>query len=422
MHTSIKLPNINILFFFYLVFFSMPLHADYLFISSAPLGAKVSIEVSDEDSKKFVTIGRTPLKTTNFLENTKIMVEKGNYFVSTNMIKKSTQVQSCFFNLVPLTFDATFPTQDNSFFYANKQQYTISDGVLALPYGNYNISHDSKKNALAINYKSPYIPYIAFFSSVTILSTIMAITGGILADQYYQDYLNASSGEELISSLGKVSTWDTVTWSSVGIGTGALIGTIITASLDAKDRKRIKRFNGLNTSASSIEYMADYQNILLAITVDSDDVLEKLNAFIKKYSFTDTSVLADVYFRRAGVYFNQTKQNNKAIADLKTVIKKLPSKRNYELATKLLADIYMNEQKYLEAYENYSESIKVAEIFTYGELKTLSLEALYNMAQNNPRKYKTKFLEESLIKQLKGLSKEDQNTISNWRIAIEKED
>ena len=418
MYTTTKLPNINILFFFCLIFSSIPLYANYLFISSAPLGAKVSIEVTDKDSKKFVTIGKTPLKTTNFSANTRVLVEKGNYFVSTNTIKKSTQVQSCFFNLVPLTFDVTFPNQDNAVFYANKQHYTPLDGVLALPFGNYNVAHDFKKNTLAINYKSPYIPYIAFFSSVTILSTIMAITGGVLANQYYQDYLNASSGEELIASMGKVSTWDTVTWSSVGIGTGALIGTIITTSLDAKDRKRIKRFNGLNTSAGSVEYMADYQNILLAITVDSDDVLKKINAFIKKYSATDTSVLADVYFRRSGIYFNQTKQNNRAIADLKIVIEKLPSKRNYELATKLLADIYMNEQKYSEAYENYSEAIRVADIFTYSELKTLNLEALYNMALDNPKKYKTNFLDESQAKQLKGLSKEDQDTISTWRIAV----
>ena len=418
MYTSLRVLYINILFFICLICLDIPLHATYLFISSAPLGAKVSIEVIDKDSKKLVTIGKTPLKTTNFSENTKVLIEKGNYFVSTNTIKKSTQVQSCFFNLVPLTFDITFPNQDNAIFYANKQQYTTLDGVLALPYGNYNVSHDLKKNALAIEYKSPYIPYIAFFSSVTILSTIMAITGGVLADQYYKEYLNASNGDELITSMGKVSTWDTVTWSSVGIGTGALIGTIITASLDAKDRKRIKRFNGLNTSSSSIEYMAEYQNILLAITVDSDDVLKQINTFIKKYSLTDTSVLADVYFRRVGIYFNQTKQNNRAIADLKTIIEKLPSKRNYELATKLLADIYMNEQEYSEAYENYSEAIKVVDVFTYSELKTLAIEALYNMAQDNPKKYQTKFLDESVAKQLKGLSKEDRETIANWRIAI----
>ena len=420
MYTSIRSHNINILFFICLVCLNIPSHANYLFISSAPLGAKVSIEVSNKGSKKFVTIGKTPLKVTNFSENTRVFIEKGNYFVSTNTIKKSTQVQNCFFNLAPLTFDITFPNQDNVVFYANKQQYNTLDGVIALPHGNYNISHDFKKNALSINYESPYIPYIAFFSSVTILSTIMAITGGVLANQYYQDYLGASNGEELVTSMGKVSTWDTVTWSSVGIGTGALIGTIITTSLDARDRKRIKRFNGLNTSSSSIEYVADYQNILLAATVNSDSVLKQINAFIKKYSSTDTSVLADVYFRRAGIYFNQTKQNNKAIADLKTIIEKLPTKRNYELANKLLADIYMNEQKFSEAYENYSEAVKVADIFTYGELKTLSLESLYNMAQNNPKKYKTKFLDESQAKQLRGLSNEEQNTISNWRIAIEK--
>ena len=412
--------NINILFLICLICLNIPSFADYLFISSTPSGAKISIEVSDEDSKKFIIIGKTPLKITNFLENTKIMVEKVNYFVSTNTIKKSTQVQTCFFNLVPLTFDITFPNQDNAVFYANKKQFNTLDGVLALPYGNYNISHDFTKNALAINYKSPYTPYIAFFSTVTILSTVMAITGGLLAHQYYQDYLNASTGEEILSSMGKVSTWDTVTWSSVGIGTGALLGTIITASLDAKDKKRIKRFNGLNTSSRSTGYISDYQDILLLSNFDTDEALKKINIFIKKYPSEDSPLLSEIYLRRAGIYYNQKKQNNKAIADLKIIIEELPSKRNYELASKMLADIYMSEKKYSEAYKNYSETFKVAEAFTEKEIKILTLEALYNMAQNNPKKYKTDFLDESLAKELKVLSKEEKETVSTWRLAIEK--
>ena len=420
MYTNVRLLNINILFFICLFCLNVPSYTNYLFISSTPSGAKVSVEVSNENSKKFIIIGKTPLKITNFSENTKILIEKANYFISTNTIKKSTQVQNCFFNLVPLTFDITFPNQDNAIFYANKKQFNTLDGVLALPYGNYNISHDFKKNALAINYQSPYIPYIAFFSTVTIVSTIMAITGGILADQYYNDYLNSSSSEDLLSNIGKVSTWDTVTWSSVGIGTGALIGTIITASLDAKDKKRIKRFNGLNASSSTTGYMADYQDILLSSSFNSDDVLKKMNAFIKKYPSDDSPLLSEIYLKRASIYLTQKKQSNRAIADLKTIIEELPSKRNYELASKSLADIYMGEKKYLEAYENYSETLKVAETFTESELKILILEALYNMAQDDPEKYKTKFLDESLSKELRGLSKEEKEKVSNWRLTIEK--
>ena len=420
MFTSMRLLNINILFFICIIFFNMPSYANYLFISSAPLGAKVSIEVSNKDSKKFITIGKTPLKTTNFSKNTKVLIEKVGHFVSTNTIKKSTQVQTCFFDLVPLTFDIIFPNQDNAIFYANKKQFNTLDGVLALPYGNYSVSHDFKNNALAINYQSPYTPYIAFFSTVTAISTIMAITGGILANQYYQDFLTASNSEELISSMGKVSTWDTVTWSSVGIGTGALIGTIITASLDAKDKKRIKRFNGLNTSSGATGYIADYQDILLSSTFNSDSILKKMDAFIKKYPTDDSPLLAEIYLKRAGIYLNQKKQNNRAIADLKTIVEEIPSKRNYELASKSLADIYMSEEKYLLAYENYSETFKVADAFTESELKILILEALYNLAQDNPKKYKTKFLDESLAKDLKKFSQEDQDIISNWRLAIEK--
>ena len=418
MFTSMRSLNIKILFFICIIFLNIPSYANYLFISSAPLGAKVSIAA--ENSKKFIIIGKTPLKITNFSKNTKVLIEKVGHFVSTNTIKKSTQVQSCFFNLVPLTFDITFPNQDNAIFYANKKQFNTLDGVLALPYGNYNFSHDFKKNALAVDYQSPYKPYIIFFSTVTAVSAIMAITGGLLANQYYQDFLNASTSEELISSMGYVSTWDTITWSSVGIGTGALIGTIITASLDAKDKKRIKRFNGLNTSSGATGYIADYQDILLSSSFNSDNVLKKMGAFIKKYPADDSPLLAEIYLKRAGIYLNQKKQNNRAIADLKTIIEEIPSKKNYELASKLLADIYMSEKKYLLAYENYSETFKVADVFTESELKILVLEALYILAQDNPKKYKIKFLDESLAKELRGVSKEDQDTISNWRLAIEK--
>ncbi len=420
MHTRVKSLNINTLLFICIIFFHSPLYSSYLFISSSPLGAKVSIEISNQNSIKIINLGKTPLKITNFLTNTKVIIEKVEYFSSTNIIKKSTKVQNCFFNLVPLTFDIEFPNQSDSLFYANKKPYSVLDGVLALPYGNYQISHDFKKNSLAINYKSPYTPYIAFFSTITAVSTIMAITGQVLAAQSYKEFLKAGNSTEVLASLGKVSTWDTVMWSSVGIGTGALIGTIITASLDAKDKKRIKRFNGLNTSVRSTEYISDYQDIILTSTFDDSIVLKKIAAFIKKYPTADSPILSDIYLRRAGIYMTHTKNNNKAIKDLNILIEKIPTKKNYELATKLLADIYMDEKKYLEAYKYYSESLLVIEIFTYSQLKLLSLKALYNMAQENSQQYKQIFLDESVPKYLKIFSKADNAIILEWRDIVKK--
>ncbi|MDK2819097.1 MAG: hypothetical protein KFW21_06585 [Spirochaetota bacterium] len=420
MHTRVKSLNINILLFVYIIIFNSPLYSSYLFISSSPLGAKVSIEISNKDSIKIINLGKTPLKITNFLTNTKVIIEKVEYFSSTNTIKKSTKVQNCFFNLVPLTFDIEFPNQSDSLFYANKKPYSVLDGVLALPYGNYQISHDFKKNSLAINYKSPYTPYIAFFSTITVVSTIMAITAQVLAAQSYKEFLKADNSTEVLASLGNVSTWDTVMWSSVGIGTGALIGTIITASLDAKDKKRIKRFNGLNTSVRSTEYISDYQDIILTSTFDDSVVLKKIAAFIKKYPAADSPILSDIYLRRAGIYMTHTKNNNKAIKDLNIIIEKMPTKKNYELATKLLADIYMDEKNYLEAYKYYSESLLVIEIFTYSQLKFLSLKALYNMAQENSQQYKQIFLDESVTKYLKSFSKVENSIVLEWRDIIKK--
>ncbi|MGL5956077.1 MAG: tetratricopeptide repeat protein [Brevinema sp.] len=389
-------------------------HSSYVFISSTPTGAKVTL--IEEDGKN-ISLGRTPLKLTNFSKSVKIIFDKANYFTATNTISSSQKVQSIHTPLLPFSFDIQIlDQQDNTPVSANGQIYAYTDKPLSLPYGNYEFKHDLSKNMLNIEYKSPYIPYVAFFSTITILSTIFAITGGALASRSFKELQNANNSDELLASVGKVANWDTVTWASVGIGTGALIGTIVTASLEVRDQKRIKRFNGMNTPSRVSEYFTDFQEIMVLSASPDSDVLEKIAVFIRKYPKEDSTLLPDVYLRRAGVYMLQEQNINKAIADLKTVIEDFPSPSTYELATKLLGDIYSSQQKYQLSYEYYTEALKVQETYPVEALQRNRLQELYLLAEEDPS-YRELFLEET--KDLQGLSPELQTEIQEQRQLFE---
>ncbi|MGL4676398.1 MAG: tetratricopeptide repeat protein [Brevinema sp.] len=389
-------------------------YASYLFLSSSPTGATIRILEGDGRTRM---IGKTPLKLTNFSKSVKMIFDKVDYFTTTNTIPSSQKIQSIHTTLSPFSFDVQILDQeDNTPISANGKIYAYTDDPLSLPYGHYEFKHNLSPNMLNIEYKSPYIPYVAFFSTITILSTVFAITGGLLASRYFKEFQNASSTDELVSSVGKVATWDTVTWSSVGIGTGALIGTIITSTLEVRDQKRIKRFNGMNTPSRVSEYFSDFQEIMILSSLPDSDVLKKIDTFIRKYPKEDSSLLPDVYLRRAGIYMLQERNLNKAIIDLKIVMEEFPARGTYELAAKLLGDLYSTQKRYKLSYDYYTEALKVRETYNLEELQRIRLQALYLLAEEN-NSYRELFLEETTT--LRGLSSELQRELQSKRQTLE---
>ncbi len=400
----------KIIFSMICVLIFSPVYGTYLFISSNPPGAKVSI-ITEKDKPE--VIGITPLKSTNFTESTKIILERVDYFVQTNTIPSSTKVQSCNFVLSPFSFDIQFtdPTQQ-PVIKANGVTYTNLESTLTLPFGNYEFDY-SKQNggAFSVEYKSPYVPYIIFFSSVSVVATALAITGGILAKQHYQKFTESQTSDEFVQNMANVATWDTITWSSVGIGTGALIGTIIASSLDARDRRRIKRFNGMNSPSQTSTYFSEFQEIVFLSIVDDNEALKKISAFIRKYPKDISVLLQDIYIRRASIYVNQ-KKYRQAISDLKIVVDEYPTRATYELSTKLLGEIYLELKDYKNAYEYLTEALIVQDTYTIEEIQEFRLEALFMLAKTN-RSYQELFLEET--RNLQKISKEFRDRIDERR-------
>lgn len=393
-----------------LFFMAYPSYGSYVFISSTPTDAKVSMLT---ENNKLKVLGRTPLRLTNFSKSTKIVLEKAEYYNQTNTISSSKKVQSFNYTLKAFSFDIQVLDQTReSTIKANGKIYANLDDPLRLPYGNYSFSQN-KNHLLEMEYRSPYTPYIAFFSTVTVLSTIFAVTGGVLANQAFQDFNRAENTDQLLSALSRVSTWDTVTWSSVGIGTGALLGTIITASLDAKDKKRIKRFNGMNSPSSTSKYYSEFQEILVLSTRTNSNALNKMNSFIRKYSKTNTTFIPEVYMRRAMLLYQQ-KKYRASIKDLDILIKEYPSKSNYELASKLLADNYMALKNYRKALEYFDEAIKVMNAYTLNDIQKGRLEALYQLAKKNKA-----MREEFLNINFKELSKELKEQIQKQQMEFQ---
>ncbi len=190
-------------------------------------------------------------------------------------------------------------------------------------------------------------------------------------------------------------------WSGVGVGTGALIGTAVTAALEVRDQKRISRFNGMNAPSAVSSYFSEFQEILtLGASTNTNAALRQIASFIRKYPKNDSVLLPDVYLLRAAIY-TEAGRYNQAATDLKTVMDDFPSQENYEAAAKLLGDIYMEQKRYLDAFEAYTEALKARSVFPQGILQERRLEALYELALGN-RRYVDLFLENA--EDLDGLS------------------
>lgn len=410
--------KIKFLLVFLYLFLPLIIHAEYTFITSIPIGAKVfSLEESSEKvTKEF--LGTTPLKISNFSKRTKIVLEKKGHFSISNYISSSKSLQEYSMVLSPLVFEVQFPQQKNGMLSVKQKDSLSLSENLSLPYGNYSFGYNDKYD-LMVEYKSPYIPYVAFFSSLTIVSIVLTITGGILGNSYFEKFQNSQSSDELISNIGKASAWDAVMWSGIGLSTAGLIGTAITAGLEVKDQKRIKRFNGMNVPETTSDMMSLFQEIILLSSLNHPSVLEKMKIFIKMYDSEESPLISDVYLKRAGIYVLQ-KKFTLAINDLKKVITKYPTRNNYELATKLLGDIYFTQEKYDNTYEMYKETLKVYRIYTYDEIKMLELNSLYYLANKNTKKYKEIFFLETEQKNISTLTATNQEIINKWRQKLDK--
>jgi len=383
------------------LFLSYPIfsYSVYTFINSSPIQSEVSILTK---AGKKIKMGRTPIKTTNFQSNMTLIFKKSGYTTVTNKVPKSKKNQNIDVILSPLSFQIQFPNPEGGHFFVDKEPYTSLDGTLLLPYGNYNINYDMKKNALQVAYKSPYIPYVAFFSTVTILSTIMVITGAVLGSKSFEKYHNSSTPEQAIYNLEQTTLWDTVTWTGVGLSTAGIIGTAITAGLEVKEKKRIKRFNGMNKSTENMDCFSMFQEILLLSSADPNSALNKINQFIK--NFEASRFLPEIFLKRASIFILQNKLS-RAKRDLNLIINKYPTEYSYEMATKLLGDIFSQEENYKQAYNYYKESINITKIYPYNNLKIIILNVLYELALDN-NKYIELYLQES--KDIKKLDKKSQ--------------
>ncbi|MGL4560672.1 MAG: tetratricopeptide repeat protein [Brevinema sp.] len=403
------------LILFFVLFFRISSYSKYVFINSTPADASVYLleDKPASTEKKNQTkkiLGRTPLKLDVDTKQL-IIVEKTGYYPVTNNIKNSLEAQNISVPLIPISFAVEFPNTE-AYFCLNKKSVASLDGRMLLPYGNYNLSFDKKKNSLIVNYKSPSLPYVAFFGTITAISLVTTILSATLGAASFKKFQNATSQQEAIKFIGETATWDSVMWGSIGVGTAGLIGTAISGYYEARDRKRIKRFNDLNKPTAAINPLQEYQSIVLsASTTETNILLKKMSQFIAKYKETEHLWVGNMYLKRAQLYIESTNYNN-AVDDLQKILKDYQTFENYEIANKLLADIYTLQRKFKRAFEHYQEALSIARIYSVSELKFLMLDSLYLSAKNNP-KDQAEFLK--LSQDTKGLSSSEKTLVKERR-------
>lgn len=405
---------------FWIILFLVPLnsYATILFVNSTPIGADVymlqQVKRGNIISKK---LGVTPMKF-EAVSNLTLVVHKKNHVPVTNNIKISQKsVQNYEAVLQPLSFVLSLP-QESGALYVNRKFYSSLDGDLVLPYGNYDINFNRKTQALGVSYKSPYTPLVGFFTTTTILSLGAVILGSIMGAQCYNRFYNANTAEEALRYLGKTASWDSVMWTGVGVGSASVIGLGIFGALEAKERKRIKRFNGMNRKYDIANDLKEFSQIVEAYAANPTVMELQLTRFIRTYTKEDSRFVPKVYLKRANLYLLQ-KNDKKALDDLSKLIKDFPTFETCEVAQKLMGDIYFKNKKFEKAYHAYKMSEQFEYNYTYEEIHMKTLESLYQSFLIN-KKYRDILLTEmnQTLKNHK-ISKENREKLLMWQKTVE---
>lgn len=403
---------------FWIILFFVPLNSypTMLFVNSTPIGADVymlqQVKRGNIVSKK---LGVTPMKF-EAVSNVTLVVHKKNHVPVTNDIKISQQsVQNYEAVLQPLSFVFRFP-QESGALYVNKTFYSSLDGDLVLPYGNYDINFNRKTQTLGVSYKSPYTPLVGFFSTTTILSLGAVILGSIMGAQCYNRFYNANTADEVLRYLRTTATWDSVMWTGVGVGSASLISLGIFGALEAKERKRIKRFNGMNQKYDIANDLTEFSQIVEAYAANPMVMEPQLTRFIQTYKREDSRFVPKVYLKRANFYVLQ-KNDKKALDDLSKLTKDFPTFETYEVAQKLMGDIYFKNKEFEKAYQAYKMSEQFQYNYTYEEIHMKTLESLYQSFLIN-RKYRD-ILWMEIDETLKNhkFSKENREKLLMWQDA-----
>ncbi|SFB67554.1 hypothetical protein SAMN02745150_00077 [Brevinema andersonii] len=405
--------------FWIIIFFLLPFnnYATMLFVNSTPIGADVYVQQGKKNNIVSKKLGVTPMKF-EAVSNLTLVVHKKNHVPVTNSIKISQKsVQNYEAVLEPLSFVLSLP-QESGALYVNKKFYSALDGDLVLPYGNYNINFNRRTQALGVSYKSPYTPLVGFFTTTTILSLGAVILGSVMGAQCYNRFYHANTAEEALESLGKTASWDSVTWTGIGVGSASVIGLGIFGALEAKERKRIKRFNGMNRKYDISNDLKEFSQIVEAYASDPMVMESQLTRFIQVYTKEDSRFVPKVYLKRANLYVLQ-KNNKKALDDLSKLIKDFPTFETCETAQKLIGDIYFKNKEFEKAYQAYRTSEQFEYNYAYEDIHMKTLESLYESFLIN-KKYKDILLTEmnQTLKNRK-ISKENREKVLIWQKKVE---
>lgn len=353
----------------YLIFLlGQPLHAGVLFLNSTPSGADVSVIENKNKARK---IGRTPIRFAD-AQNLKLVISKSGYAPQTNSYTVNKPYIAEEIILPPLSFTVTFPV-DSGVVQVNGKNYTSLDGNLSLPYGNYDARYDKKKALFIMEAKSPYTPYVAVFAT-TLIASLGMVMGGAIAGPIYRNRFNTTTDfDTAANALTMSAAMNNLMWTGVGIGTGSLIGLGVFSYYEARERKRIKRFQARNSDYTLSIDLTDFNKILLSPPSEA-----LLDDFIRRYSAENSRYLPQVYLRRAQLYADAGRNNN-ALRDLNRLIADYPAFDTYASAQKLRGSLLSGQRNYQGAYEAYKE----ASLVDYPDSQKKALEALSLAAQQN---------------------------------------
>ncbi|MGL5254868.1 MAG: tetratricopeptide repeat protein [Brevinema sp.] len=351
---------------------SAPLHASILFLNSTPVGADVLVAPEKGRTRR---LGKTPFRM-EFTNSITIIIQTEGHIPRTNTYNPSKMVFDEKIILEPLSFTAVFP-ENQGVVLVNGRNYSSLDGSISLPYGIYDASYNKKRQMFTLNAKSPYSPYIGVFATTLVVSLGMVI-GGAVGSPIFQARVDAATDfDEAVNNLATSATLDNVMWTGVGIGTGSLIGLSIFSYYEARERRRIRRFNAKSLDYTVSTDLIDFNTILNGVQNNE----AQLSAFIRNYADKKSPYIPQVYLKRAQLYV-ETGQTNAAIRDIQSIMRDYPTIEAYESAARLLGDIYTGQKNWLQAYTSYKSALYPG--LSYADTYARMIASLAEAAETTP--------------------------------------
>jgi tetratricopeptide (TPR) repeat protein len=235
--------------------------------------------------------------------------------------------------LAPVAVSIAFPDRDNIDY--NGKNYR-SSSIQNLAAGTYEIFPNT--NSVAVRRVNPDKQFVWFGAGAAVLGLGVGITSQLLANNFYSDFLKATSVNGALRGMNLAMFCDNLATIAYGFGAvGFTVGScffIEDLVYQSKNTAIVLHDSEDTVSDRALyEKAMDYQSQL-----DTTNSFELFNRIVSQYPESQYYPIS--LFRRAKI-FSMRGDNDHAIADLEKLQKDYPVYDLYELILKDLGDLYL---------------------------------------------------------------------------------